>query len=305
MNSSDISVIIPTFNGFDHLKRMIESLEQQQPDPSDFQVVIVDDGSTDGTGEYLEHYSGKLKLDALKLPTNSGRSHARNVGAGKAEREILLFLDGDMLLPPTLIACHALQHDGSDRVVIGRVQYPREIGCHGYARYLESRGVMKLKSGERVPGRYFLSGHASMPKSLFKKLGGFDEDFRFYGEDLDLGIRLDKMRATLRFEPDLSITHLHIRTLCDAIRVTEEYGRVSLPVLVQKHPELMQELRLTNPNSGWLNRITFRILFSAPIFRSIFCLTNILNNIAAPSVFYSYLIFRSYYKGFQNSSNST
>ena len=305
MKSKDITVIIPTYNSQELIRRTVASLEQQIPDPTSFRVIVVDDGSTDGTGVWLKSYSGCLRMDPVVLPENHGRPAVRNIGADRADSELLLFIDGDMEFGTGFVAGHAKFHSSDHTVVIGSAVYDRSLGNRGYARYIEGRGVHKLRSGQSddpvqpVPGRYFLSGNASLSKRLFDKIGGFDERFRTYGEDIDFGIRLASAGGQFIFVPELVLTQLHIRSLREVLTTAFAYGRASIPMLVDKHPELYRELRLDFPDKKGISGFIRRMIMSEPIFKSMTLVASVLNRYWAPAMLYSYLLFRSYYKGYQ------
>jgi len=301
MKPEDVSVIIPTYKSLDLLKRTIGSLERQQPDPVLFEVVVVDDGSKDSTGKWLQNYSGPLRLKAVVLLENRGRSAARNIGVSSSTCPLLLFVDGDMEFDPDFVSSHAACHFDGSSAVIGRVVYDRSFGCRGYTRYLESRGIMKLKPGEPVPGRYFLAGNASLSRKVFNYIGGFDEYFRVYGEDIDFGMRLAEAGVTLKYRCDLIVHHLHVRPLRFVLKIAEEYGRKSVGELIKRHPELYRQLKL-----NWLERpdlldLIRRMILSAPVYNVALVTARCLNNFRAPALLYSYLLFRSYYYGYKQS----
>lgn len=299
MQPAEISVIIPTFNALSNLKRTINCLEQQQPDPRLFEVIVVDDGSSDGTRAWLENYNGILDLKAVIFEANRGRSAARNAGARKSSKPLLLLLDGDMEFSPDFVSAHAALHNGRKIAVIGSVLYRRLKRISGYARYLEKRGAVKLKPGDSVPGRYFLSGNASVAAKLFEEAGGFNENLRFYGEDIDFGLRLRKAGADILFAKSLQVQHLHIRTLPAALEIAKQFGAIGIPELVKIHPELYSQLKLDWTERWGLCRIPRKLLISSPVYNMILAVMRILDYYRAPGIFYSYLIFRNYYTGFR------
>lgn len=293
MRPDQVSVVIPTYRALGFLKVTLAHLEKQEPDPTAFEVIVVDDGSADGTAEWLGGYGGSLDLKLVALPENRGRSAARNAGIAVASRELLLLLDGDVVSPAGLVIGHAARHSGVALVVIGSVRYDPHDGRQGYTRYLESRGAMRQVDGGEVPARYFLSGHASFPKSLIQSSGLFDEGIR-YGEDIDFGIRLAEAGARIIFAPELVVTHLHTRPLKEVIAVAESFGEAGLPMLVNRHPQLRRELRLDRVESALIAGLCLRLLFAAPVFGAVKALTGLLNGWWAPSAAYSYLLYRSY-----------
>ena len=301
-NMESISVIVPTYNCLSMLKETIASLENQSPSPSFFETIVVDDASTDGTAEYLKSYVGKLNLKFIINQQNMGRSITRNKGAKMSKGELLLFIDGDMRFSPDLVMGHLKRHENDEMIVLGRVIYDETLPCRGYRRYCETRGAAKLPPGTILPGRYFWSGHVSMPRHLFEQAEGFDEEFMAYGgEDLDLGMKLKALGYKMILAPELVVEHLHVRSLSEVLVTAGKYGESSIPILIRKHPELVNQLRLDWIRKGGFVSSFKKILLSYPIFTIIRLIAGILNSVAAPARIYDYLIFRSYYIGYLRS----
>mgnify|MGYP002725614274 CR=1 FL=1 len=294
-----VSVIVPTYKSLDYLRRTIVSLEKQSFDRSHFEVVVVDDGSKDETEEWLLAYTGSLNLKVEILNKNQGRSHARNVGVDLSNNPILVFLDGDMELESEFIENHAKWHLNPDIVAIGRVVYDPKLGQRGYARYLQGRGAMKFRTADQIPGRYLLSGNCSMTRDTFNKVKGFDESIIHYGEDLDMGIRLEKLDMKLIYDSSLVVSHLHIRPLNDVLKTSFEYGFKSLPQLAKLHPELFSQLRLDWLGSGGFSTLLKKFVLSDVVYFPLYRFVKLLNDVAIPPILYSYLIFRNYYKGYE------
>lgn len=302
MNPSQVSVVVPTYRSLHLFRRTIASLELQEPKPDEFQVVAIDDGSGDETGEWLRGYNGPLNMTPLVLDENLGRARVRNHAVKHTDRDILLFIDGDMAFGSDVVAKHAALHTGKKLAAMGRVIYEKKLRGSQFARYLETRGPLKLKPGDLLPGRYFLSGHVSMPRILFEEVGGFDSSFREYGgEDLDLGMRLVKTGAEIRLFPDIVTSHLHLRTLDNLLEGIYKYGLNNIPILVHKHPELVSELRLNWPEANGIEGLLRRLVISRIPYGIIRALTLILNHLWVPDRMFDYLIFRNYNKGYRTS----
>ena len=90
-----ISLIIPTYNKLPRLKLTLASINFQTIDRSSFEVIVVNDNSSDGTIEYLETQSFPFRIRGLHLSDNKGRSAARNEGPGKAQGDSVIFVDDD------------------------------------------------------------------------------------------------------------------------------------------------------------------------------------------------------------------
>lgn len=280
-------------------------MENQKPDSGFFQTVVVDDGSADGTAEFLRSYSRDLKLDPVILTRNSGRAAARNAGVNAAEGKLLLFIDGDMEFDCGLVMGHQAEYSDAEIVVLGRVVYKKSLPCKGYRNYIETRGAHKLPPETPIPGRYFWSGHVSMPKDIFIRVGGFDEHFQVYGgEDIDIGMRIVSQGFQIKYLPELVTEHLHIRSLDNVLSMAREYGSRSIPLLVNKHPALFFELKLDWLQKGGVLGFIRRLIVSSLVYSLAKKVGFILNNIRAPAKLYDYLIFRNYFVGYQSTIKS-
>lgn len=112
-----LSVIIPTYNRQLYLQEALAALAQQTLAPADFEVIVVDDGSTDGTREVVETAVFPTALHHL-WQENQGDATARNTGAAQSQGEIILFLDDDILVQPDFLAQIAKAHKGRTRHII-------------------------------------------------------------------------------------------------------------------------------------------------------------------------------------------
>ena len=256
-----VSVIIPTYNKVDLLRVTLESLSRQDLSPSAFEVIVVDDGSSDGTRDFLESVRLKAQPEGLKSDlriryvlhdANRGRAAARNTGVARAEGELVVFLDDDMVAVPGFLRAHICCHDEADsmdpstgRAVIGNVMPGKQVPRDCLNRYLVTRGVHKLLPGEEVPFRYFVTNNSSLRRSDLIRAGLFDERLVAWGgEDLELGYRLRKMGLEFVYCPSAVSYHTHFRTLEEVCRLSETFGEQSVPILVCKCPALRSTLWL-------------------------------------------------------------
>lgn len=269
------SIIIPTYNQPELTRQTLESLARQSSDC--FEVIVVDDGSKEPLDGTLDPSSLPFSLTIETHKTNRGRAAARNSGIRLARHELLIFLDGDMTVSSGFVAAHLKAHgDDANRVVIGNILFAAPWRDRPLARYIDSRGVHKLKPGEAVPYRYFVTGNASLPRALLNRAGLFDETFpRYGGEDLELACRLHQHGAAFAYcEQAVAYHHgLHsIETHCQRM---VEYGQFCIPLLVHKHPETAEFLRLNwvdLDQTGVGNRLrqgVSRFLFREPMLRLI------------------------------------
>ena len=111
-NAVRISVVIPTYNKLPRLRLTLLSLEYQSIEHSWYEVVIVDDGSTDGTVEYCNSVQNRMNIKVISIE-NHGRSFARNIGVKNAEGKWIIFIDDDLILPRNFIKFHLIRLEKS------------------------------------------------------------------------------------------------------------------------------------------------------------------------------------------------
>jgi GT2 family glycosyltransferase len=243
-----LSVVIPTHNKLPLLQRTLAALERQTLSPALREIVVVDDASSDGTAAWLQEYAADpgCRPRVVRAPRNLGRAAARNLGAEQARGAWLLFLDDDIIAPPTLLAAHRqLLAANPGWGVIGSVVTASELVDAPHFHYIDSRGIAKTR-GDQVPARYFVTQNASLPRAAFLRVGGFDTGFSRYGfEDMELAFRLAE-QAAVRFRPLRAPVpwHAHHHTLEQWLEKRRECGRSSLPRIVQLHPRRAVEMKL-------------------------------------------------------------
>ncbi|MCK9995841.1 MAG: glycosyltransferase family 2 protein [Candidatus Krumholzibacteria bacterium] len=244
-----LSVIIPTMNKVALLEKTLDALSVQDMAPGDeWEIVVVNDGSTDDTGAFLESRQGTggASLVVVAPPANVGRAKARNLGARAARGTWILFLDDDIVAPPGLLRAHlALLERNPGCGVIGYAVTDPDLVDAPHFHYLDSRGVARLQPGP-APGRYFVTQNASVPRSAFLEVGGFDEEFSTYGfEDMELAFRLEEEAGVGFLALAAPVPHhVHHHTLTQYLDKKIESGRYSLPHLARLHPARIREMNL-------------------------------------------------------------
>ena len=308
MTTSDLNptIIIPSHNQIHLLKNTLRSLENQTWALDQLEVIVVDDGSNDGTGEYLRSYSGKLQLRSVFHSEAKGRSGARNAGLRIASGDPIILLDGDMVVVPEFVEAHVAAGKG-EAAVLGMVRYHPDVRRSALTRYYPRRGVWKHPNQTEIPGRYFVTLNVSLPRWAVEKVGLLDENFRGYGgEDLDYGVRLRKAGVPFRVSEKALSYHNHLRTLTDILSTLDDYGENSLPYLVEKHPELTDEMKLSlaaplkyrlgNPVT-WKN-LVIRWACWDVYYHPLRWIALILESFWIPNWLVNYLIFRNYSRGY-------
>ncbi len=200
------------------------------------QIIIVDDGSSDGTEEYCRSLSG---IDYIRHDQNRGRAETRNSGLRAAAGRICFFLDDDQVIPAHFFTAHLERyHRFPDCVgTVGQYRTP-EKDQHVWGKYLESRGAIKLPPDTALPAKYFQGGNISIRSDILSKIGGFDPLFDSYGgEDSDMGQRLSEY-GPIYFTAHGYSYHHGIPSLSHQLDRLEDFGRKSLKDLLAKHPDL-------------------------------------------------------------------
>ncbi|MEJ7785398.1 MAG: glycosyltransferase family 2 protein [Thermoleophilaceae bacterium] len=213
---ADLSVIIPTLDRLERLEGTLAAIEAQELSGASAEIIVVDNGSRDGTVERLRRRSGRADLPVhVHEQPRPGASAARNVGIGAARHPIVLFLGDDTAPADTrLLQAHADLHAARpepDYAVLGRIAWAPNLHPTPLMRWLE-RGPQfayeRLTTGP-VSREHFYSSHVSLKTSALRECGGFDERLPFLFEDVELGARLADRGLTLDYRPDLVVHHDH------------------------------------------------------------------------------------------------
>ncbi len=221
----DLSVVIPTYNRLEMLRHVVPSLLRQTLPQTQYELLICDSQSSDGTAAYLAEVSAEHPLVRHLPGPYSGRAMARNAGIEAARGEILLFNDADIIASPDLLGVHLERHRSRQRVaVVGW-----EVQCRTLEEYARKRDDPHVRGSLHPPSRktldwlYFLTGNASARRDVLLTVGGFDESFTGYGhEDLELGYRLRKAGITIVYEPRAVSYH------CQDIGDEDQFGKMEL-----------------------------------------------------------------------------
>jgi len=200
LKSPSISVVIPTLNRADSLRATLQSLIEQTLPKEDYEVIVVNDGSTDSTPEVCSSLAGQLQLVALRHSENSGISAAKNTGILAARGRILLFLDDDDLADGRLLEEHLKahrQHPEENIAVLGYTTWAPGVAVTPLMKYLTDTGRFLFAYGDLSDGQlldftYFWGGRSSCKRSFLAKHGVFNRLFRSIIEDMELGYRLSR-----------------------------------------------------------------------------------------------------------------
>ena len=178
-----ISIVIPTYNRAHIIEPAIKSILKQTL--ADWELIIVDDGSTDNTAEVIKKYLGDSRIRYVQKE-NSGAAESRNVGVAHATADVITFLDSDDEAEPHWLEtmANAMQQEEAD------------IVCCGLSRIDADGKVLEVKMPKKqsalfngITAKFTNGGSYMMKKSIFEAVGGFDKDL-LAGQHTELAMRL-------------------------------------------------------------------------------------------------------------------
>lgn len=253
------SVVVPTYNRCDRLRRVIGALAEQTFPRDSFEVIVVSDGSTDGTEDYLHSAQPPVELVPV-IQANSGPGPARNAGVERARGELIIFIDDDVVAAPDLVEQHVRSHQDHDGrlVVIGPMLTPSDFSPTAWIQWEQEKLEQQyeaMKRGEwAATFRQFYTGNASLPRPLMHEVGGFDRRFR-RAEDVEMSYRLHEAGCRFAFNPQAVGWHYAERSFESWLANGRAYG-VNDVIFARDHgrPELLAFVRDEFPQRNVLIR---------------------------------------------------
>jgi glycosyltransferase involved in cell wall biosynthesis len=228
-----ISVVVPTFNRRARLSRVLGGLDRQTVAPERFEVVIVDDGSTDDTQAWLAQYRARAYFVNVVTQPNGGPSKARNRGIAEARGDLVLFLDDDVEPTPVLLAEHLKSHDAERDVVVMGTMASLDHYDQPWVKWeqekLEAQYQAMIRGDYAPTFRQFWTGNASLAREHLLATGGFDTNLT-RAEDIELGRRLHERGLKFRFNPAARGLHHAERSLKAWIAMHRYYGTLEVEI---------------------------------------------------------------------------
>lgn len=247
------SIIIPTYNRKPILEKCIHALENQSLSElvTEYEIIIVDDGSTDGTITWLKKES--FSHVRWFQQVHQGPATARNLGVKNAKGDFIIFIDSDLVVTENFIQAHASCLNQSSACVF---TYGRVINTANFEH--PTSEPYKLTD---FSAAYFATGNVAIHRRWLEKAGLFDSQFQLYGwEDLELGVRLKQLGLKLIKCPDAVGYHWHppfnLDQLPDLIEKEIERGKMGV-LFYQKHPTLEVKMMI---QMTFLHRLLWGIL---------------------------------------------
>lgn len=228
----EISVVLCSYNRIESLEKVLLSLADQTLPPDQFEVVVVDDGSTDGTSERVQALDLPYSL-VLRTQANAGLATARNTGIMAARGWVVLFIDDDVLADRRLLSEHLRSHFKHAKCVVN--------GWVNHVQTAERPSRRKFTMAD-ISTSFFWTSNVSVKREHLLAVGLFDERFREYGwEDQELGLRL--MALGLKARNNYKAVGYHVKRppqstdVGGMIRQAEAKARTAI-LYVKKHRRL-------------------------------------------------------------------
>ena len=242
-----MTVVVASYQRRDPLLRLLGALEEQwEAEPelaADLDVVVVLDGSTDGSREAVERRTWSVPV-TVHWQANRGAATARNAGLALAGEHLVWFLDDDLVPSDGLLARHRRGHgEATPSVLVGPCRIPTDIdGPRPFLRWWEQFNEALDQTGRVERFDQFTTANASAPAAVFRGVGGFDETFAQYGlEDYELGYRLLRDGVEVRYDGDAVAWHPDIPPDGTLVRRQRSLGR-NAARMVALHPDVVDDL---------------------------------------------------------------
>jgi glycosyltransferase involved in cell wall biosynthesis len=255
-----LSVVIPTYNRLPILRQCLRAMEAQRVEPpvERFEVVVVDDGSSDDTVSWLAAHAAELPHVRLIRQEHGGPAEGRNRGVREAFGDVIVFIDSDLVVTPTFLTCHA-------RALATAWRRRGDRLCFTYGAVVNTANFANPTSEPHkltdLSWAYFATGNVAIDRHLLERAGLFDTGFHLYGwEDLELGERLRQLGVVLVRAPEAVGYHWHpalsLEQIPDLVRVERERAKMAL-VFYRKHPS--RRVRFIVQYT-WLHRLLWELL---------------------------------------------
>lgn len=246
-----VSVIIPSHNRLPLLRRVLAAYQAQAPADLPFEVVVVDDGSGDGTADFLAGWRPQRYRYRFAVQANSGPARARNRGLALASGELVLFTGDDILPTPDLLAEHLAGHrqqPGREVAIVGLTRWPEDLQVTATMRHIDGVGAQQFsyhyfEDGAEYDFRHLYTSNISLWRHFLDlEPSYFSTAFaRAALEDAELGYRLSRHGLRILYRASAVAHHYHHYEAPGFFRRQQACGEMAA-VLLGKFPELRKWL---------------------------------------------------------------
>lgn len=266
------SVIMPSYNRAYDLQRTLQAFEQQAGS-APFEIIAIDDASTDGTYNVLASYhsghpGSRFTLRVLRQSTNQGPGAARNLGLQHAQAPIIIFVGDDILVTPFFLQAHLVLHrlhPQPEVCILGPIDWPADMPINNVMRHIQGPGAQQfsyyyLKDGDACDFRHFYTSNASVKRQFLLDATDnspsisnpiFDTCFRSAAfEDSELSYRLSKRGFRILYSVHPLVYHYHYHT-AHTFAARQLHAGQGATQLIEKHPEISDKII----GEGWPARL--------------------------------------------------
>lgn len=232
------SVIIPTYNRCEQLQATLKSVSNQSI--KDFELIVVNDGSTDGTASFLN--STKIENLIVLHQKNSGPASARNAGIKISKGDFIAFTDDDCVVPENWLSnFEKVFHQSSADVIAGFVQNASKSVFSAISQYIINYSVAYLYQ-KHTNTSFFTSNNIAYRREVIQSVGGFDERFKQAGgEERLLNFKLILNGKKIIFSPEIIVKHFHKLDFLSFVQQFFNYGKGSYLIYKICKDELKQK----------------------------------------------------------------
>jgi glycosyltransferase involved in cell wall biosynthesis len=242
-----ISFIMPCYNRAYDLERVLVRYDEQDTD-EEFELIAIDDCSTDRTYEVLCSYQPQhYKLRVLRQSSNQGQASARNRGIEMVESPLVAFVGDDILPEHDFVRCHLEAHRNrpqTEVAILGKVVWGKNLPVNTLMEHIDGEGAQQFsyyyfRDGREYDFRHLYTCNISLKREmLFSEKYWFDGDFHRYGyEDVELGYRLAKHGLRILYQSGIQASHYHYHTIW-SFSARQFSSGVSSQILIKKQPAL-------------------------------------------------------------------
>jgi glycosyltransferase involved in cell wall biosynthesis len=236
-----LSVIVPVFNGKLQLPRCLEALRTSEF--TDFEVIVVDDCSTDNTPQIVERFRARY----LRTPRKLGPGGGRNLGVHETRGEILVFVDADVVVTPGTLGRITSDFDAAPDLAALFGSYDEAPAWSDFLSQYKNLMHHYVHQMASEQASTFWAGCGAMRKDVFLQFGGFDTERYPYPsiEDIDLGFRLFQSGRRILLDKTIQVKHLKKWTVRGLLRADITLRAIPWTRLILETRSLPADLNLT------------------------------------------------------------
>ena len=258
-----VSIIVPAYNAESTIEKCIASITESIKNtstPEIFEIIIINDGSTDNTKKIISNIPG---VKIVNHDKNLGLPFARNSGINHSNADYMIFIDSDIVISNNWIdSMYKSIHNSKNIVGINGVigSYPnKKLSDLDNYLFGKFRGVKNVNINTPLNYKFFVFSNTIIKRNVLNEIGFFDESlFKYGGEDTELSLRISKKYPNgLRKLEKASSYHITQKSVDQYLNDMFIYGKYNFHQIIEKHPDYKNDL-----GYGWVFSFKGRLLFN-------------------------------------------